>query len=196
MNTLATRNLTPTGSNRTKCPSNAGYSLLEMLVYIVVFAAAVNLLISLLSTGSRLAATTTLSLNRMDGLREVQDTFTQYTRRAAAVEARVGDFETTSDRVVLRMPPGLASELDYVVLGRLHDPERFGVLGLSKQDAVLEQVYLKTFSQPLEQLHFEVDKTGARPALALELQIKLEEGERERPFIRHRCIAVPRGIGP
>lgn len=174
--------------------ADAGYSLLEMLVYIVVFAAAVNLLVSLLSTGSRLAATTSLSMGRMEGLREVQDTFLSYTRRAAAVEERVGDYETTEDRLVLRMPPGMESGMDYVVLGRLHAPDQFAVLGLSKGKAGLENVYLKALRQPFDRVHFALDQSGAQTVVTLELQVKLESGERERNFIVHHSTAAPRGI--
>lgn len=175
---------------------NAGYALLEMLVYIVVFAAAVNLMVSLLSTGSQLAATTSLSLGRMEGLRDVQDAFTKYTRSAASVVERAGDYVTLDDRLVLRMPEGIEADWDYVVLGRLHSPDQFGVLALREGEGGLENVYLKTLRQPLQRQHFAVDRSGARPAVTLELQIKLEEGERERPFLVHRNTAVPRGIRP
>ena len=189
------RGLETTG-NATPMGRNTGYALLEMLVYVVVFAAAVNLMVSLLSTGSRLAATTTLSLGRMEGLREVQDAFTHYTRGAESIEERVGDYMSGEDRLVLRMPEGIDVAWDYVVLGRLHSPDQFGVLALAESDTGLESVYLKPLRQPLQRLYFAVDRSGTRPAVTLELQIKLEEGERERPFLLHRNTAVPRGIGP
>jgi len=166
-----------------------------MLVYIVVFGMALNLMVSLLSTGSRLAATTTLGLGRMEGLREVMETFTNQTRKAVAVVDGAGAYQTGDDRLVLRMPEGTEDGFDYLVIGRLHEPNKFGVLGLKEGESGLENVYMSTLRQPLEVLRFEVDGAGFRPVVHLDVQIKLEEGERERPFILHRSSAMPRGMG-
>lgn len=181
--------------SRNSRPNNRGASLLELLVYVVAFGMAVNLMISLLGTGSRLAATTTLSLGRMDGIREVQTAFTKHVRQAAAVADRAGDFETTERRLVLRMPPGQTAGFDYVVLGELHQPDRFGILRLANTPDGLEQVYLKTLRQPLGTLRFETETGSARPVVHLDVQVKQQDGERERPFLVHRATAVPRGIG-
>ena len=172
-----------------------GYSLLEMLVYIAVFAIGVNLFVSLLGTGSRLAAATSLSMSRMEGVREVQEEFMQYTRRAAAVVPEAGEFKTGPDRLVLKMPPGQENGFDYAVLGVLREANHFAVMGLAAREGGLEVVYLKTLRQPLETLVFDVDGAGVRPLVNLRLKVQGEEGERKQPFVEHRASATPRGVG-
>lgn len=176
--------------------NTSGYTLLEMLVYIVVFGVALNMMASLLGSGSRLAATTTLGLGRLEGIRDVEEVFTNYTRRAAAVAGQIGDYETGAHRLVLKMPPGGEEGFDYVVLGALNQPDQFSVLGLAAGGAGWETVYLRTLRQPLQTLEFHVDNTGAAPAVHLDVQVKGEEGERKQSFLVHRSSAVPRGIGP
>jgi type II secretory pathway pseudopilin PulG len=177
----------------TERPSRAGYSLLEMLVYIAVLAVGINLFVSALSTGSRLAATTTLQLGRIEGIRDVQDSFTGYVRRAAAVVPRASSFETGEDLVVLRMPPDQPEGFDYLVLGAVRGPERFTVLGLTEKDGAWSEVYGKTLRQPLGQQQYAVDDSGIRPLITVTLQVAQEDGERKRPFLVHRCSAAPRG---
>jgi hypothetical protein len=172
-----------------------GYSLLEMLVYIAVFAIGLNLFISLLGTGSRLTATTSLSLARMEGVREVEDTFVQYTRRAVSVVAEVGEFKTGSDRLVLKMPPGQENGFDYAVLGVLREANRFAVMGLATREGATEVVYLKTLPQPLENLTFDVEASGPRPLVNLRVKVQSEAGERKHTFVEHQTSATPRGMG-
>lgn len=181
----------PPGNTR----QNAGYSLLEMLVYIVAFAMAVNIMISLLGTGARLTAVTTLGLGRMEGVREVQETFTRYTRRAAAVVDGIGTYQTTDRQLVLKMPPGQEDGYDYVVLGALDTPDQFGVLGLKSGPGGLESDYLTYLAQPLAILRFEIENLQSSTLVHLDVQVKLEKGERDRTFLLHRSSASLRGIG-
>lgn len=172
-----------------------GYSLLEMLVYIAVFAVGVNIFVSLLGTGSRLSATNALSLSRLEGVREVQETFTQYTRRATAVVPEVGEFTTGPDRLVLKMPQEQENGFDYMVLGVLREANHFAVMGLVEKADAVEMVYLKTLRQPLETLAFDVEGSGVRPLVNLRVMIKGEDGERKQPFVEHLASATPRGVG-
>lgn len=174
---------------------DGGYSLLELLVYVAVFAIAVNLFVSLLGTGSRLSAMSTLGLSRMEGIREVEDAFTEYTRRAALVVPEAGEFKTGPDRLVLKMPPGQENGFDYAVLGSLRDANHFAVMGLAQKAGKLEVVYLKTLRQPMEVLAFEVDNGGVRLRVNLRVKVKGEEGERKQPFVEHVASATPRGVG-
>ena len=172
-----------------------GYSLLELLVYVAVFAIGVNLFVSLLGTGSRLSAMNTLTMARMEGVREVEEEFMEYTRRAASVVAEAGDFKTGPDRLVLKMPPGQEDGFDYAVLGVLREANRFAVMGLAEKEGGLEVVYMKTLRQPLEILAFDVDGVGVRPLVNLRVKVQGEDGEREQPFVEHRASATPRGVG-
>ena len=175
--------------------NRAGYSLLELLVYVAVFAVAVNIFVSLLGTGSQLSALNTLSMSRMEGVREVQEEFTEYTRRASTVVSEVGEYKTGADRLVLKMPPEQEDGFDYAVLGVLREANRFAVMGLAEKEGVMEVTYLKTLHQPLETLQFEVDQGGARPLVNLRVKVLGEEGERKQPFVEHLASATPRGVG-
>jgi type II secretory pathway pseudopilin PulG len=174
---------------------NRGYSLLELLVYVAVFAIGVNLFVSLLGTGSRLSAMNTLTMSRMEGVREVEEAFMAYTRRAIAVAAEAGDFKTGPDRLVLKMPPGQTDGFDYAVLGVLREANRFAVMGLAEKSGGLEVSYMKTLRQPLDIVAFEVEDASPRPLVKLRVKIKGENGERKQSFVEHRSIATPRGVG-
>lgn len=188
--------LSPSSSRARRMQSqDCGYSLLELLVYVAVFAIGVNLFVSLLGTGSRLSATNTLTMARMEGVREVEEEFTEYTRRATAVVDEAGDFKTGPDRLVLKMPPGQADGFDYAVLGVLREANRFGVVGLAEKEGELEVVYMKTLRQPLELLVFEVEGGGERPLVHLRVKVQGEDGERKQPFVEHRASATLRGVG-
>lgn len=175
--------------------NRAGYSLLELLVYVAVFAVAVNIFVSLLGTGSQLSALNTLSMSRMEGVREVQEEFTELTRRASAVVPEAGEYKTGADRLVLKMSQAQEGSFDYAVLGVLREANRFAVMGLAEKEGVMEVVYMKTLRQPLETLQFETDQGGARPLVNLRVKVLGEEGERKQPFVEHLASATPRGVG-
>jgi len=175
--------------------NRAGYSLLELLVYVAVFAVGVNIFVSLLSNGSQLSALTTLSMARMEGVREVQEEFTEFTRRATEVVSEVGEYKTGPDRLVLKMPSEPGAEIDYAVLGILQQANHFAVMGLAGKEGALEVTYLKTLHQPLETIAFEVVQGGARTLVNLRVKVLGEEGERKQPFVEHLASATPRGVG-
>lgn len=182
-------------SRARRMQSPAGYSLLELLVYVAVFAVAVNIFVSLLGTGSQLSALNTLSMSRMEGVREVQEEFTEYTRRASAVVPEAGEYKTGADRLVLKMPQAQEGGFDYAVLGVLREANCFAVIGLADKEGVMEVVYMKTLRQPLETLQFDVDQGGARPLVNLRVKVQGEDGERKQPFVEHLASATPRGVG-
>lgn len=188
-----TLSFSPARARRMQSPS--GYSLLELLVYVAVFAVAVNIFVSLLGTGSQLSALNTLSMSRMEGVREVQEEFTEYTRRASAVVSEVGEYKTGADCLVLKMPQVQEGGFDYAVLGVLREANRFAVIGLADKEGVMEVVYMKTLRQPLETLQFDVVQGGARPLVNLRVKVQGEEGERKQPFVEHLASATPRGVG-
>ena len=179
--------------NGRKKSQSGGYSLLEMLVYVAVLAVGINLFVSALSSGSRLSAVTTLQLGRIEGIRDVQDTFTGLVRRAAAVVPEAGAYTTGGQTVVLRMPPGQPEGFSYIVIGAVRDPERFSVLGLNEAGDVWTSDYLRNLRQPLSQLRFEVNTDGVRPVVAMTVQVKRDEGERGAEALVHRALATPRG---
>ncbi|MBX3176601.1 MAG: type II secretion system protein [Candidatus Hydrogenedentes bacterium] len=175
---------------------NGGFTLLEMLVYVAIFGLTINILASLLMTGARLSATAALSLDRLAGVRDVQEAFTTYTRRASGVAVSAGSYTTGEDTLVLAMPPSWG--YDYAVLGKLGEDggDHFGVLRLRNGDSGLESDFLQFRAQPLAHLRFEVDESGARPVVHMEIQVKPESGERDRGFRMHRTAATPRGTTP
>mgnify|MGYP003646086873 CR=1 FL=1 len=180
--------------NEKKRHRQRGFSLLELLVYIVIFAMGVNLCVSALGTGARLSSTTALQLGRIEGIRAIQETFTGYVRRAAAVSPGAGGYNTGPDRVVLQMPPDQPEGFDVLVLGAVRDPSLFSVLGLKNVEGTWTEVYMKTLRQPLGKQELTIDHSGIRPLVSLDLQVGQEEGERARTFLVHRSSAVPRGM--
>ena len=169
---------------------NGGFTLLEMLVYVAIFGLTLNILASLLMTGARLSATAALSLDRLAGVRDVQEAFTTYTRRAAGVAASV-EATRPARTPVLAMPPGWG--YDYAVLGKLGEDggDHFGVLRLRNGDSRLESDFLQFRAQPLAHLRFEVDESGARPVVHMEIQVKPES---ESAIAASGCItAATRG---
>ena len=172
-----------------------GYSLLELLVYMAVFGIGINLFISAMGTGSRLSATTTIQMSRLEGIRDVQQTFVHYVRRAESVVPAIGRYTTGDSVVVLKMPTLQSEGFDYLVLGAVQQPDAFTVLGLTQTEGQWHETYMKTLRQPLGQQTFAVLEEGERPLVQMTVQVKQESGERDRPFLLHTCNATPRGYG-
>ena len=173
-----------------------GYTLLEILVYVAVFGMGLNLFVSALGTGSRLTALTTLQLGRIEGVRDIQNLFVSQVRLAESVVPRVGDFETGDQIVVLRMPPSQSEGVDYVVLGAARDVDHFSMVRVTDTNGSLSAAMGKTLRQPLGHLRFTVhEPTGSTP-ITLSIQVKQEDGERDKPFLTHETIATPRGMTP
>lgn len=172
-----------------------GFSLLELLVYMAVLGIGINLFISAMGTGSRLSATTTLQMSRLEGIRDVQQTFVHYVRRAESVVPAIGRYTTGESVVVLKMPGVQPEGFDYLVLGAVQRPDGFTVLGLTQTEGQWQETYMKTLRQPLGQQTYAVREDGARPLIQMTAQVKQESGERERPFLLHTCNATPRGYG-
>ncbi len=172
-----------------------GYSLLELLVYLTVLAIGINLFVSALGTGSRLSATTTLQMGRLEGIREVQQTFVHYVRRAADVVPSIGRYNTGDSVVVLKMPALQPEGFDYLVVGAVQRPDAFTVLGLTQTDGQWQETYMKTLRQALGEQSYVIREDGARPLIQMTVQVKQESGERERPFLLHTCNATPRSYG-
>ena len=179
-----------------KTTRRGGYTLLEMLVYVVVFGMGLNLFVSALGTGSRLTALTTLQLSRIEGVREIQNLYVSQVRCAESVVPRVGNFETGDNLVVLRMPPTDIEGVDYVVLGAARDANHFSIVRVTDTNGSLSAAMGKTLRQPLGQLRFTVHEGAGAMSITMHIQVQQEDGERDKPFLAHETLATPRGMMP
>lgn len=167
-----------------------GYTLLEILLYVAVFAMGVNLCMALFVTGSRLSAVTTQQLDRMNRLSEVQQEFREAVRRAEAVVPRVGSYTSNAGQLILRCPPQ-DNAPRYIVLGTLRDADRLSRFELSEDNGALKAEKFSTYALPVAALAFECSPSGL---VQMDLRIKKDAGERDKNPITHRAIAALRGV--
>ncbi|MBI2435340.1 MAG: hypothetical protein HYV26_20985 [Candidatus Hydrogenedentes bacterium] len=166
----------------------AGYSLLEMLMFVAVFAVAVNLCGALLLTSSRLAAMNTLALDRLNAVREVQDGFKTAIQESAGKSEAPWGLSPTDGRLWLRLPaqePGQSAA--YRVFGLLADGQR-----LVREDFLLgpgaPENYVRTWPLRVKNLRF--SNVGA--AIKMSFEIQEDEGERPSRQVIYETIATPR----
>jgi type II secretory pathway pseudopilin PulG len=167
----------------------SGYSLLEMLGYIAVLGIGINLCGGLLITGSRVNTLMTETLDRMEGIAEIESAFRASAGRASEVVDGTGAFKTSENTLVLRVP-GADGAARYIVLGPVLDPDRLSRIELVEKNGALENVWTKTYRQPVAYLRFDIEKGGARPLLHLATKVKRKAGEPDRNHLEHHFTAV------
>ncbi len=179
------------GEKTSRQRRNAGYTIIEMLVYVAVLAIAINLCGKLFLSGSRLSALNTQALDRMLAVSEVEKEFDRAVREASAVVPEAGEYRSGEQTVVLQAEPEEGSP-HYVVFGTIRDKEHISRMDLVQRSGVLECTRFTTFRQPFASIAFAAPQA---PLISLEVIIKKDTGERNLRKTVHRFDAALRGMG-
>ncbi len=132
----------------------AGMSLLEILVSTVVVVMVFNVAASLFVQSGRIAAVSTLALDRLHGVQEAQSLFLETVRGAQGVADAAAGFETGPDRIVLSTRAGVT------VFGRMGTSDRLGVIRLIQRDGKWESDYVRPLHQRFSEMGFRITDQG------------------------------------
>lgn len=113
--------------------ARGGYTLIELLAYVLVLGVIVNLCTSLFLSGRRVYALGELSVARMDALRKIERDFRQAARTSDTVVAGVEGVSQLNPSLVLRGATG-------------NGTERYAVWRLGGNGALLRETYERTES--------------------------------------------------
>jgi hypothetical protein len=163
----------------------SGYTLLEMLAYVSIFAIVVNLAAALFVSSTRLRMMGSEALERMQALEEMGAGFSDAVRESLGVVEQGGAYRTTGDTLVLALP----GERRYAVLGRLRGDDRLVLMRIHDREVETHE-YLKTFPRPLQALEFAHEpQAGGRARIVM--LVGLQDALR-RDAVMHRFVATPR----
>lgn len=133
-----------------------GYTLVEVLAYIVIFSVTVTLCFKLFVTTSRLSAYSIAAVDRANDQREVQRLLLDTIRNASDIVANLGNYQSDDKTLILRVnAPGEAPR--FAVLGMLDGRQRLNLMELTETETGLEATKYLTCRLPLKTLRFSVD---------------------------------------
>lgn len=159
-----------------------GYTLVELLAYLLVFGVVVNLAGSLFVTASRLHMMGRDAIDRMHAVDDLASRFSTTVRGAVGVVDEAAGYVNSEDTLVLRLPHDR-----YAVMGRLRGDDRFVVTTFAAESPGTPE-FLRTYPHPIEYLAFESLPTGA---VAMRVALR---NERVRSRAEHRFVATPRSV--
>lgn len=166
---------------------NAGYTLLEMLMYVAVMTVLVSLCGKLFASGLRLSALSTQTLDRIMDVANLESDFTGAVRGAQGVVPEMGSYRSGPEQLVLRVP-AKEGRSRYIVFGKLRDARHLSRMDVLEQNGVFTTSRFVTYRVPVDAITFDTSTPGL-----IQLDV-LAKGRQEKSLAR-RFIAAPRGIG-
>ena len=160
----------------------AGYTLIELLAYLSVFAVVVNLAGSLFVSAGRLRMMGNEALERMQALDEMGRRFTDAVHESSGVAREADGFTTSDETLVLNLPHDR-----YAVMGRLRGDDRFVTMKFAA-GAPGTPEFLKTFSYPVEHMIYSV---GARGDVTMRVRLR---NDAPHGGAEHTFVAMPRSV--
>ncbi len=156
-----------------------GYTLLELLAYLSIFAVAINLAGSLFVSATRLHMLGDDAIARMQAVDEIAAAFTGAVHESLGVVESADGYVTSDDTLVLQLP-----DTRFAVLGRLRGDDRFVLLEFRSGQRGTP-TFLETCSYPLTSLAFD------RVAGAIRMRVQVRHDTR-RDSGEHTVVATPR----
>jgi len=179
---------------RKRAGDNRGMTLLEVLAASALLAVFVSMSLQMFVTHNRITAQNMLTINRMEGIRGVQDEFRAAVREAVGVADGVLDYRTTPELLVLRLPPDEAGAERHAILGTLLREDRLSMMRVLGSNPPSVE-YLTSLPLPVSGVDIRVEgTTSERQLVRLSFELKREAGEREPDnAIRYQAVATLRG---
>ena len=180
---------------RNRLRTTQGMGLIEVLISSALLGVLVSLCLQMFVTHNRITALNALHLNRLEGLRTVQDSFRESVREAVGIASGVLDYRTGPEQLVLRLPAHDGTPR-YAVWGDLDGSDRLSYVCLRLQDppeverAIQERL-------PIENVQFDFGAAPPERARTVTLNYALKQDPGERPFHErpvHRVTATLRGL--
>lgn len=174
---------------------NRGMTLIELLVYVAVFAVVLNVSISVFVRATRLSLLGTRTVDEMRMIGRIGQDFTETVRGAKRVCAEAGPYTTTEDTLVVELPSPAGEGRRYAALGVLNPVPRFGKVEFTLKDGVLQVQRGITYPLDLDEARFEYN--GSEPANTRSVSLRLlvkREVEAKKPRLGSTFQASMRAI--
>jgi hypothetical protein len=169
-----------------KRASNAGITLLDTLAYVVIAAILINLCLVAFLNSSRLSAVGTMALDRMNGIRQIEQAFSESVRASAGQVEQVGDFVSGPDTLAM----ATADPSRFVVFTQVDETPRLSRLELVRNGDMYDVDRAFAYPVDLKLIEFKMDSGS----IALEIQLDREQAD-NRVGVTHRFLATPRLTG-
>lgn len=163
--------------------SNAGITLLDTLAYVVIASILINLCLVAFLNSSRLSAVGTMALDRMNGIRQIEQGFAESVRASAGRVEQVGGFASGPDTLAL----ATADPNRFVVFTQVNQVPRLSRLELVRNGEDFDVDRAFAYPVDLKVIEFTVDSGS----IALEIQLDREQAD-NRVGVTHRFLATPR----
>jgi hypothetical protein len=171
-----------------------GYTLLELLMYVAVAGVLITLCGKLFLTGSRLQAAHALTLDRINGLGEIEENVLRFVHAADAIAPSYGAYTTGESQLVLRAEP-VDGAPHYYVLGALRDPKHLSVLEIIERKGAPQAEKFITYALPLAGLRFACGEApGKARSVAFECWVAQPERVKKTELPLRRIVAALRGM--
>jgi type II secretory pathway component PulJ len=156
-----------------------GYTLIELLAYLSLFAVAINMAGALFVSATRLHMLGDDAIARMQAVDEIAAAFTDAVHESLGIVESADGYVTSSDTLVLQLPDARVA-----VLGRLRGDDRFVMLKFRSGQRGTP-TFLETCSYPLTSLAFDQVAGAIRMRVQMRHNTRRESGE-------HTVLATPR----
>lgn len=157
--------------------ASAGTSLLEMLVYIVCLAVAINVAAQVVLTCTRLSSYGTNMADRYAAAHDVETVFVDAVREAWSIVPSIGNYQTGPSVLVIETAPNETSQRRFIVLG-CFKPERLSRIEFTESNGVLTPESIDTLPLDLAELSFAFgsENPGDARSVTLYYRIKTPRG--------------------
>lgn len=159
---------------RHRCTSKhaQGYSLIELLAYIVVLGIIINVSAPLFLSAMRLSRVGEAASDHLQGVEEIRSRISDRVREAVRVVPSTLTFESGKDQLILEMPANPVARR--VVFGTLNHPNKVSRLDLIKQDGEWVPDFLATYRQSITGLRFTYDTADPADAALVQFVVEID----------------------
>jgi len=160
------------GRHERKSRNEQGYSLIEMLAYVIVLGIIINISAPLFVSAMRLSKVGEAASDRLKGVEEIRSRISERVRGAVRVVPSTLDFESGEEQLILEMPDDPVARR--VVFGTFNHPNQVSRLELIKEDGQWVPDFLATYRQRITGLRFTYDTVEPTDAALVRFVVEID----------------------
>jgi len=149
-----------------------GYSLIELLAYLVVLGIIINVSAPLFLSAMRLSKVGEAASDNLKGVEEIRSRISDRVREAVRVVPSTLAFESGEDQLILEMPDAPIARR--VVFGTLNHPNQVSRLELIQKDGQWVPDFLATYRQSITGLRFSYDTADPSDAALIQFVVEID----------------------
>lgn len=174
--------------NQSTSRHKQGYSLIELLAYLVVLGVIINLSAPLFLSATRLSRLGEAASDHLQGVEEIQSRITDRVREAVRIVPSTLTFESGEDQLILEMPANPLARR--VVFGTINDPNKVFRLELIQQDGKWVHDFLAIYRQSITGLRFTYDTADPADAALVRFVLEVDNKGMKNTFPAENLFTV------